>query len=87
MRKNMFGCIDTRAGSCDRADLDRLVFDYEQNTVRKPTTLETERLLGFPDGYTDIPGATDTARYKAIGNSWAVPVAAWIGKRINEIAA
>lgn len=50
--------------------------------VRRLTPLECERLQGFPDGYTDIPGASDTARYKALGNSMAVPVMRWIGKRI-----
>ncbi len=53
--------------------------------VRRLTPLECERLQGFPDGYTDIPGAKDGPRYKAIGNSWAVPVPAWIGRRIMEV--
>ena len=44
-----------------------------QNRVRRLTPLECERLQGFPDGWTDIPGASDTARYKALGNSVAVP--------------
>ena len=52
--------------------------------VRRLTPLECERLQGFPDGYTDIPGASDSGRYKALGNSMAVPVMNWIGKRINE---
>lgn len=52
--------------------------------VRRLLPVECERLMGFPDGYTDIPGASDTARYKALGNSWPVPVVAWIGKRIEE---
>lgn len=51
--------------------------------VRRLTPLECERLQGFPDNYTNIPGASDTARYKAIGNSMAVPVMAWIGRRIH----
>lgn len=50
--------------------------------VRRLTPLECERLQGFPDGYTDIPGASDSARYRALGNSMAVPVMRWIGKRI-----
>ena len=50
--------------------------------VRRLTPLECERLQGFPDFYTAIPGASDTARYKALGNSMAVPVMRWIGKRI-----
>ena len=44
-----------------------------QNRVRRLTPLECERLQGFPDRWTDIPGASDTARYKALGNSVAVP--------------
>ena len=41
--------------------------------VRRLSPLECERLQGFPDGWTDIPGASDTARYKALGNSIALP--------------
>ena len=53
--------------------------------VRRLTPRECERLQGFPDDYTAIPGAADGPRYKALGNSMAVPVMAWIGKRIaNE---
>ncbi len=51
--------------------------------VRRLTPLECERLQGFPDGYTDIPGASDSGRYKALGNSMAVPVMRWIGERIE----
>lgn len=54
----------------------------ENMAVRRLTPLECERLQGFPDGYTDIPGSSDTGRYKALGNSMAVPVMSWIGKRI-----
>ena len=56
--------------------------------VRRLTPVECERLQGFPDNYTDIPKAADGPRYKALGNSMAVPVMAWIGKRIaREVAA
>lgn len=41
--------------------------------IRRLTPLECERLQGFPDGWTDIPDASDSARYKAPGNSVAVP--------------
>lgn len=41
--------------------------------IRRLTPLECERLQGFPDGWTDLPGAADTARYKALGNSVAIP--------------
>ena len=44
-----------------------------RNLIRRLTPLECERLQGFPDGWTDIPGASDSARYKALGNSVARP--------------
>jgi len=51
--------------------------------VRRLTPTECERLQGFPDGYTDIMTETpDGPRYKALGNSMAVPVMRWIGSRI-----
>lgn len=53
--------------------------------VRRLTPLEAERLQGFPDGWTDIPGASDTARYKALGNAMCVPVMRWIGERIENV--
>jgi len=55
--------------------------------VRRLTPVECERLQGFPDNYTNIPNASDGPRYKALGNSMAVPVMAWIGKRIQEVDA
>jgi len=57
--------------------------------VRRLTPVECERLQGFPDNYTDIKlkgkPTPDGPRYKALGNSMAVPVMAWIGKRIQEV--
>ena len=58
--------------------------------VRRLTPVEYERLQGFPDGYTNIPWrgkpeSPDGPRYKALGNSWAVPCARWIGERIKAI--
>ena len=44
-----------------------------RNLIRRLTPLECERLQGFPDGWTDIPGASDSGRYKALGNSVAAP--------------
>lgn len=60
--------------------------------VRRLTPVECERLQGFSDNYTNIPWrkkpeSPDGPRYKALGNSWAVPVVAWIGKRINDAVA
>jgi DNA (cytosine-5)-methyltransferase 1 len=52
---------------------------------RRLTPRECERLQGFPDDYTLIPGASDSARYTALGNSMAVPVMRWIGRRILAV--
>lgn len=59
-------------------------------TVRRLTPLECERLQGFPDGWTDIQWrgrehAPDSPRYKALGNSMAVPVMRWIGEGIQLV--
>lgn len=50
--------------------------------IRRLTPLECERLQGFPDGWTGIPGASDSARYKALGNSVAIPCVEFIMSRI-----
>jgi DNA (cytosine-5)-methyltransferase 1 len=55
--------------------------------VRRLTPMECERLQGFPDNYTNIPGASDSPRYKALGNSMAVPVMKWLGERIQMVEA
>ena len=64
----------------------------KQNKVRRLTPVECERLQGFPDNYTKIPyrkkdaeDCPDSPRYKAMGNSMAVPVMHWIGKRIESV--
>lgn len=58
--------------------------------VRRLTPIECERLQGFPDNYTNISWrksneSPDGLRYKALGNSMAVPVMAWIGERIEMV--
>lgn len=53
--------------------------------VRRLTPRECERLQGFPDDYTAIPGAKDGPRYRALGNSMAVPVMRWLGRRIEAV--
>jgi len=63
---------------------------HQAMQVRRLTPTECERLQGFPGGYTNIPWrnkpeAPDGPRYKALGNSMAVPVMHWIGKRINNL--
>jgi DNA (cytosine-5)-methyltransferase 1 len=62
------------------------------STVRRMTPRETERLQGFPDDYTQISwrgkepeDCPNGHRYKAMGNSMAVPVMKWIGERIQEV--
>lgn len=58
--------------------------------VRRLTPKECERLQGFPDDYTLVPNrgktAADGPRYKALGNSMAVPCMAWIGRRLEMVA-
>lgn len=67
-------------------------FLMQQTAVRRLTPTECERLQGFSDGYTAIPWKKKSAdqcpdgpRYKALGNSMAVPVMRWIGERIDKV--
>ena len=60
------------------------LFVCQDNRLRRLTPLECERLMGFPDNYTDIPNTKPTNRYQGVGNSWAVPVVKWIGKQIES---
>lgn len=53
--------------------------------VRRLMPVECERLQGFPDGWTDLGGTPDAPRYKACGNSMAVPVIRHIGRRIEAV--
>jgi DNA (cytosine-5)-methyltransferase 1 len=69
--------------------IDRHAVSY-QTEVRRLTPIECERLQGFPDNYTNIPWngkaeAPDGHRYKALGNSMAVPVMQWIGDGIDML--
>lgn len=64
-------------------------FINHQSAVRRLTPRECERLQGFPDDYTLVPyrnkPMADGPRYKALGNSMAVPVMRWIGERIQMV--
>ena len=83
--------ITTRYGYAHRADTD--TYPVTNGVVRRLTPLECERLQGFPDGWTDIGPWTDSkgkrrecsdsARYKALGNSIALPPWKWVLKRIS----
>ena len=60
------------------------LFVHQDDEIRRLSPLECERLMGFPDDYTDIPKAKLTNRYQGTGNSWVVPVIKWIGSRISS---
>jgi DNA (cytosine-5)-methyltransferase 1 len=65
-------------------------FIANEMAVRRLTPVECERLQGFPDNYTNIPWrgkseSPDSLRYKAMGNSMAVPCMNWIGQRIQQV--
>jgi DNA (cytosine-5)-methyltransferase 1 len=77
--------------NCSKIRGDSPLVRNENMQVRRLTPKECERLQGFPDDFTRIPykgkdaeGCPDTPRYKAIGNSMAVPVMRWIGERIES---
>ena len=53
--------------------------------IRRLTPLECERLQGYPDGWTDVPGASDSARYKALGNSVAIPCVEYLMQRVAMV--
>ena len=66
-------------------DIDHVGGLMQNMVVRRLTEVECERLQGFPDNYTNIKeNCPSGARYKALGNSMAVPVMRWIGERINN---
>ena len=66
-------CSDDKKGIGNQyVSQDKCIVE-KRNLIRRLTPLECERLQGFPDGWTDIPGASDSARYKALGNSVAIP--------------
>jgi len=75
-----------RAGA-SKADKHESTTYIKQNmAVRRLTPIECERLQGFPDNYTRISEKpADGPRYKALGNSWAVPNVRWIGQRIQMV--
>jgi DNA (cytosine-5)-methyltransferase 1 len=77
-------CADTHSGAYSGQDAytGRII---SKQAVRRLTPVECERLQGFPDNYTNIKeNCPDGPRYKALGNSMAVPVMRWIGERIDD---
>jgi DNA (cytosine-5)-methyltransferase 1 len=79
------GGMGSDRGLCPNA----LPHTIQQSAVRRLTPRECERLQGFPDDYTLVTSrnkpAADGPRYKALGNSMAVPVMNWIGRRIQLV--
>lgn len=79
---------DGHSGSLDANGASQGIFSRWR--VRRLMPVECERLQGFPDGYTDVPyrhrnWTADGPRYKALGNSMAVNVMKWIGRRIEMV--
>ena len=76
--------------SSSASDINHTGGTIQNARVRRLTPVECERLQGFPDNFSNIPyrkkeESPDGPRYKALGNSMAVPVMAWIGQRIQEV--
>lgn len=92
-RVDLSPTLDTTIPSPSKAQGGLAIVSQEsQARVRKLTPVECERLQGFPDNWTRIPyrnkaeeQCPDSPRYKAIGNSWAVPCVRWIGQRIKNV--
>jgi len=90
MHNDVFAPLMARAGSSPDGSLGFPIVNNGMR-VRRLTPIECERLQGFPDNFTRIPyrnkpaeDCPDGLRYKALGNSWAVPVIVWIGRRIDK---
>jgi DNA (cytosine-5)-methyltransferase 1 len=79
---NVFNTLNTNSNASGR----NTPLLRQHMAVRRLTPVECERLQGFPDNYTNIKDkCPDGPRYKAMGNSMAVPVMRWIGERINKV--
>ena len=80
-------CLRSGASKADKHE--STTYIKQASAVRRLTPRECERLQGFPDDHTLIPWrgkmASDGPRYKALGNSMAVPVMRWIGERISQM--
>jgi hypothetical protein len=91
LQDEVAGTLDANMGSSGHANRVATLAQPPSMTVRRLTPRECERLQGFPDDYTLIPHkkglAADASRYKALGNSMAVPVMRWIGARIAQVDA
>jgi DNA (cytosine-5)-methyltransferase 1 len=78
-------CLTAKGDDQRMPDKNRFQAVLQNTAVRRLTEVECERLQGFPDNYTNIKeNCPSGVRYKALGNSMAVPVMRWIGERINS---
>jgi DNA (cytosine-5)-methyltransferase 1 len=90
--KKLAHCVYAESARHTGTDWSRNYVSYPEGRVRRLTPLETERLQGFPDGWTDVPNAIrdldklDSARYHACGNAVTVGVAEWLGARLKRVA-
>lgn len=75
---------DSKGPNSQYVGQDKLVLSTPQ-LIRRLTPLECERLQGFPDGWTDLTGASDAARYKALGNSVAMPCVMFVMRGIAAV--
>jgi DNA (cytosine-5)-methyltransferase 1 len=85
---DVVNALQAQSGQTGKGDAAPCVATAMQ--VRRLTPVECERLQGFPDGYTNIPWrksleSPDGPRYKALGNSMAVPCMRWLGERIQQL--
>jgi DNA (cytosine-5)-methyltransferase 1 len=89
--KKLAHCLYAESARHTGTDWSRNYVSYPDGRVRRLTPLESERLQGFPDGWTTPPGQIDdidrldSARYHACGNAVTVNVAEWIGTRIAVV--
>lgn len=79
-------CGDDKGSGSQYVSQDKCVVENTQ-LIRRLTPLECERLQGFPDGWTDIPSGSDSARYRALGNSVAVPCVEFLMKSLLAVDA
>lgn len=91
--ENEIACTESTRQHKDATDLVMQPSDDEKqacilrgaNLIRRLTPLECERLQGFPDGWTNISGTSDSARYKALGNSVAIPCVEYVMRGIAAV--
>lgn len=83
-RSDAFRETDTAGAQSARQSKDATDVVLEQPfLIRRLVPIECERLQGYPDGWTDVPGASDSARYRALGNSVAIPCVEYLIRRIT----